>query len=213
MLFGRAALICFCLSAAVCNCFVKNIFRVPLSSRSRALKLMEIDQRSTCGVAPESGRNLDFAKISRRAESFFAEYDADQLESYVPVTLIPKSSFKSFSASIPGDTHQFLKSIGQSMKEFPGTKMVSLPATANLSSVSMLAFYDDTEGNCEPTHTQFDGLWSSLNNQSYFFEGENRTGNPAGSAKKISWKQRCMTVSYSLKSHRQHAFSLFTQHY
>ena len=182
MLFGRAALICFCLSAAVCNCFVKNIFRVPLSSRSRALKLMELDQRSTCGVAPESGRNLDYAKNSRKAESFFAEYDANLHESYVPVTLIPKSSFKNFSASIPGDTHQFLKSIGQPMKEFPGTKTVSLPVSANLSSVSMFAFYDDSG---EPTHTQFDGLWSSLNNQSYFFmEGENRTGNLVGSARK-----------------------------
>ena len=182
MLFGKAALICFCLCAAVCNSFVKNIFREALTSNSRASKIMKIaDQRNTCGLAPETGRTQDIAKNSRKAESFFAEYDADKL--HTTVTLIPKSSFKSWSASIPTDTHQFLESIGQSMKNFPGTKFVSLPISENLSAVSSLAFYDDSEKSHVSTHTPFDGLWSSLNNQSYIFKGENGTGSrcrPAG---------------------------------
>jgi hypothetical protein len=178
MIFGKASFICFCLGAAVCNSFVKNIFRETLTSNTRSSKLMRIaDQRSTSGLAPETGRTQDIAKNSRKAESFFTDYDADQHKSYVNVTLIPKSSFKSWSASIPNDTHQFLESIGQSMKKYPGTKTASLPITENLALVSMLAFYDDSATSSDFSHTIFDGLWSSLNNKSYIFKCENDTGN------------------------------------
>ena len=198
MIFGKASFICFCLGAAVCNSFVKNIFRETLTSNTRSSKLMRIaDQRSTSGLAPETGRTQDIAENSRKAESFFTDYDADQHKPYVNVTLIPKSSFKSWSASIPNDTHQFLESIGQSMKKYPGTKTASLPITENLALVSMLAFYDDSATSSDFSHTVFDGLWSSLNNKSYIFKGENDTGTYTQSLCQSRRSQNCISTSHS----------------
>lgn len=207
MIFGKASFICFCLGAAVCNSFVKNIFRETLTSNTRSSKLMRIaDQRSTSGLAPETGRTQDIAENSRKAESFFTDYDADQHKPYVNVTLIPKSSFKSWSASIPNDTHQFLESIGQSMKKYPGTKTASLPITENLALVSMLAFYDDSATSSDFSHTVFDGLWSSLNNKSYIFKGENDTGTYTQSLCQSRRSQNCISTSHSGNSFWHHIF-------
>ena len=214
MFFGKATLICFCLGAAVCSSFVKKFFRETTSSNTIAYKLMKTaEQRSTCGLAPETGRTQDYAKNSRKAESFFTEYDSDLNKSYVPITLIPKSNFKSWSASIPIDTHKFLESIGQSMKKFPGSKTVTLPVSENLSIVSMLAFYDDSELFSESTHTPFDGLWSSLSNQSYIFKGENETGSDIRSAGQSAREKNCMVVNHAYNSLQQHTLTFLTQHY
>ena len=92
------------------------------------------------------------------------------------ITLISKSKFKEWSSNISNGTLEFLETIGQSMKTFPGAKTVSLPVTANLSFVSMLAFYDDSDISTKFNHKAFDGLWSGLKNKTYHFKGTDDTG-------------------------------------
>ena len=167
----------FLLNSFVCRSLRTNFLNGFLKpSTKRSYVVTGTDLRCVSNLAPPTGSALDYVKNSRRAESLFADFEADQSHSYVNVTLISKSSFKNWSTAISNQTHDFLESIGQSMKKFPGGKSVSLPVSENLSIVSTLAFYDDTETTSKLTHKAFDGLWSSMKNKTYNFKGINETG-------------------------------------
>jgi hypothetical protein len=164
------------LNVLVCTSFKTEVFRRFLSRGSKEPRTISmVHQRSTCSLAPGTGNDIDYAKNSRRASAFFVNYDEGSCQSYINVTLISKSDFKTWSSAISDATHEFQTSIGQSVRKFPGNKVVTFVGD-NISVVSMLAFYDDSELKTKNTHKIFDGLWGSLKNKTYHFRGINETG-------------------------------------
>ena len=159
------------LTVSFCASFKFSIFN---SKSTRMIRLG--DQQGVSKLAPDTGRTVDYVGNSNKAAASFVDYSTEHSESYVNVTLISKSKFKSWSSAISNGTHEFLESIGQSMKTFPGGKTVSLPVSENLSVVSMLAFYDDSDIPNKFSHKAFDGIWSGLKNKTYHFKGINEAG-------------------------------------
>ena len=164
-------LLLWILTVSFCTSFKFSVFN---AKTTRMIKLA--DQQSISALAPDTGTAVDYVKNSRKAAASFVDYDSENCESYVNITLISKSKFKEWSSNISIGTLEFLETIGQSMKTFPGGKTVSLPVTANLSIVSMLAFYDDSDIPSKFSHKAFDGLWSGLKNKTYHFKGTDDAG-------------------------------------
>ena len=166
-----ASFLLLLLTATLSSSFKFSFFN---SKTIRMIKLA--DQGVVSGISPETGRAVDYVTNSKKAAASFVEFDAGNCHSYVNITLVSKSNFKSWSSSISNSTHEFLDSIGQSMKSFPGGKTISLPVSENLSVVSMLSFYDDSDVSSKFSHKAFDGIWSGLKNKTYHFKGIDEAG-------------------------------------
>lgn len=188
------------LNVLVCTSFKTEVLRRFLSWGSKESRTISmIHQRNTCSLAPETGSEIDYKNNSRRASAFFVKYDEELCRSYVNVTLISKSDFKIWSSAISDATHEFQISIGQSVRKFPGNKVVTFVGD-NLSVVSMLAFYDDSEMKTKNTHKVFDGLWGSLKNKTYHFRGINETGKRECTLMKILFESSIFLKSKSTPS-------------
>lgn len=155
----------------LCASYKLDFFKKTSILKSNVVNSLKLHSQ-TNGLSPEIGINIDYAKNSKRASSRFVNYNSSSTD-YVDVTLISKSEFNYFSSLISNSTHDFLESIGHSLRSFPGGKTISLPISDNLTAVSLLAFYDDSD--LTKGHKIFDGLWSTLKNKTYHFVGLNRT--------------------------------------
>jgi hypothetical protein len=163
-----------CLTSSVlvaCKIPVSNKHLTRFTRSTTELCMHEINMHEVTGtLAPDSGNAVDYAGNSKKVMNSFVEYNIENSGTYVNVTLISKSDFKNWTASISSISHEFLESIGQSMKTFPGLKLVSIPIIDNFPVISTVAFYDDSKMS-KNNHRIFDGLWSSLKNKTYCFTG------------------------------------------
>ena len=147
-------------------------------STSQTFQRMTDDHQSTyeasLSIAPINGKAVDYVESSRRASNVFVEFDKSKADSYVTVKMISKSNFSEWSNNISNETHEFLNALGFSLKNFPGTKILSVPGLnkTNITQFSAFAFYD--EGTImKLNYKAFDGLWSSLKeNKTYIFQNQ-----------------------------------------
>lgn len=163
------------LTVLLCTSFKTDIFRRFLSSGSKVTRTISmVHQARACNLAPDTGNELDYAKTSRRASAFFVDYDEESRKSYVNVTLISKSDFNTWNSALSNATREFLTSIGETMKKYPGSRSISV--VGNLSITQMLFFYDDSEPTTKNTYKAFDGLWGGMKNKTYYFRGIDEAG-------------------------------------
>jgi hypothetical protein len=109
--------------------------------RTSAVRTLKMSSTSTAqGLSPLKTEGLDYATISKRANTLFRDMaDSDTK----PVVLVPKSDFQRWKAqTVSNATEAFMELMGVSLKAFPGSKTLMLPDEER-KAVTAYGFYDD----------------------------------------------------------------------